>query len=303
MAGKPYFGRGVDIIDDLLSQLSQLTKDVTYLQNTKQPTVPLYATGDFPDVVDSVEGQVAINPTNEQLYMHVNSTWKSATGGGGISFDIDNIGGWLYIQGNDSLAFAHAMSPSSIALQDGSGGGIGIWDGNVGGGISLVSGSSALNPYGVNGIQLRSDTDITMQSTLLNYSHPINGAYISAGTNGAIILHADPDEGGSTVTLYGGPTGSFSLCGWDGSNYWIALNGYGVDNAHKAGIRLQPGVYDNGAALLSKGLEVYGDVDGVKVSIFDVSTGSPIEVFRIQKKSGGSTEYHIKTGASWVADL
>lgn len=82
MAGKPYFGRGIDIFDDVLNSISQLGKDVSNLKNIKQPTMPIYKftnpnPGDLPD--DPVEGQVAVSD-DDKLWFYSNGAWHQAGG-------------------------------------------------------------------------------------------------------------------------------------------------------------------------------------------------------------------------------
>jgi hypothetical protein len=104
------------------------------------------------------------------------STGEAGEGGGGIQFDTDNEGGWLYVQTNDATEGDGAVAGFALDLQDhstssGGSGGIRLFSSsngillNAGAAIGLLSGASFVNiqsnqvsaPF-VNGVQLKALT-------------------------------------------------------------------------------------------------------------------------------------------------
>jgi hypothetical protein len=113
--------------------------------------------------------------------------------GGGIQFDVDNVGGYLQVEGGANIP-SGPLEPSDIGFQSNFGGGIGLWDGDTGGGITLVTGPVTGNEFGGGSLILlaKGGTAIDLITTggIIDIS---SGSNVTVAANGNGVVHADGD--------------------------------------------------------------------------------------------------------------
>ncbi len=298
-------------------------------------------------------------------------------GGGGIQFDTDNEGGWLYVQANDSFEAPNigtagiaiedvtaegaylssidgagppqsviGVTPSEIDLTAGIGGtpvGLGLGssaaqftiasvpiltlsdDGTIDvEGNRLVNGADGIDPTDFATVgQLTPATPLTVEDGMTTVS-PVTTINF---TTGAVVT----DAGGGEADIAISPAGSGIAFDTTNSGDWLDIQTNGEDGAGY-GVQIVDQTSTNGILIATDAASVtaqssLGDVvlqaDAAQVhltsSLTEVAVGTGIgiqgnlgtgESFTLYDHNGSLllevTEdgtYHIRTGATWVADL
>ncbi|MBK9096804.1 MAG: T9SS type A sorting domain-containing protein [bacterium] len=157
-------------------------------------------------------------------------SWHPLANGGVLCNAMANIGNDLYAGGSFTLINGGTVSVNGLARWDGSN-----WF-DVGGGVSVSSGSSAVYALAVRNNELIVGGNFTMAGSIPANNIAIwNGSQWSAlgdGLNGqvrAILVNGDDIYAGGQFTIAGGDA-AFSIAKWDGSD-WQPL-GKGIHQAN-----------------------------------------------------------------------
>jgi hypothetical protein len=282
------------MIDVLLNRIGELDSRVEKLSMTRDMSMPEYAITTDPPT-DAVQNQYAINTEDGAPYYYRDPDWLPFGGPGGsagIVFDVDpaptneNQGGYLWVSATDYVQIDAAgfLGIYGDEMQFGTNGNTST---EIRGGAVTVYGDTVT----VNSPALTLEGDYIR---IDNNSFP-NGSLVLENKVGSWIsdndltLHAD-----KTLMLEGG----FYLGGGGGS-LKIESAGPGVVTlvtlASTDSIIID--AYDQ--LFLRCGTNLDIDIGVLGNPVFSISAnGAPVLIIDV-----ANNEYHMKTGASWVADL
>lgn len=331
MALKDFQGRGEDIFDDISYSFDKMANEFLRLRNNTRPIVPKYnfATDDVGDQpLNPSEGQIALGVDDNTLRYYVNGEWRTS---GGLSFDTyPQTGDWLEVKTTGSNPSTDYNTNYGIRLRaegDDPDGTIELWtqgvdnpdlyneitmgsyEGySVGIGIFSRGGFEAIN-YDSGRFVLRQDSnddDLTIK-TLGEFSAitlESLHSYVSIDSNQGIFINDHSTDDGILIS----------------SNCEMILDTVNTVLDFRSTLRLDNFTEFTNWGTGSVGLRMATEGTPIQILLnheYDRGTGTfTIYAGRdsaLPHNAADAVEpllrvtddgtYHIKSGASWVADL